>query len=68
LDDSEVLTMELVGEFWKLGTDQDLYRHFRRYHTAEFPALAKVHRTTFTRQAASPHFSRKEKTRPRLAR
>ena len=53
LDDSEVLTMELVGEFWKLGTDQDLYRHFRRYHTAEFPALAKVHRTTFTRQAAN---------------
>jgi hypothetical protein len=53
LDDSEVLTMELVGEFWKLGTDQDLYRHFRRYHTAEFPKLAKVHRTTFARQAAN---------------
>jgi hypothetical protein len=53
LDDSEVLTMELVGEFWKLGTDQDIYRHFRRYHTAEFPALAKVHRTTFARQAAN---------------
>jgi hypothetical protein len=53
LADREVLTMELVGEFWKLGTDQDLYRHFRRYHTAEFPALAKVHRTTFARQAAN---------------
>ena len=53
LADSEVLTMELVGEFWKLGTDQDLYRHFRRYHAAEFPALAKVHRTTFARQAAN---------------
>jgi hypothetical protein len=53
LADSEVLTMELVGEFWKLGTDQDLFRHFRRYHTAEFPALARVHRTTFVRQAAN---------------
>jgi Transposase DDE domain len=53
LSDSEVLTIELVGEFWKLGTDQDLFRHFRRYHAAEFPALARVHRTTFTRQAAN---------------
>jgi len=53
LADSEVITMELVGEFWKLGTDQDLFRHFRRYHTAEFPALARVHRTTFVRQAAN---------------
>jgi hypothetical protein len=53
LADSEVLTIELVGEFWKLGTDQDLFRHFRRYHLAEFPALASVHRTTFARQAAN---------------
>lgn len=53
LADSEVITMELVGEFWKLGTDQDLFRHFRRYHQAEFPALACVHRTTFARQAAN---------------
>ncbi len=53
LADSEVITMELVGEFWKLGTDQDLFRHFRRYHQAEFPALASVHRTTFARQAAN---------------
>ncbi len=53
LSDSEVITMELVGAFWKLGTDQDLFRHFRRYHTAEFPALAELDRTTFTRQAAN---------------
>jgi hypothetical protein len=53
LSDSEVITIELVGEFWKLGTDQDLFRHFRRYHTAEFPALARISRTTFTRQAAN---------------
>jgi DDE family transposase len=53
LADSEVLTIELAGEFWKLGTDRDLFRHFRRYHTAEFPALARLHRTTFARQAAN---------------
>jgi hypothetical protein len=53
LSDSEVITIELVGEFWKLGTDRDLFRHFRRYHIAEFPALAQVDRTTFTRQAAN---------------
>jgi len=53
LADSEVITIELVGEFWKLGTDQDLFRHFCRYHQAEFPALAHVHRTTFARQAAN---------------
>ncbi len=52
LADSEVITMELVGEFWKLHTDQDLFRHFRRYHLAEFPALAQLDRTTFARQAA----------------
>src|SRR5262249_10686334 len=54
LSDSEVIAIELVGEFWKLGTDQDLFRHFRRYHTAEFPALARVSRTTFTRPGRHP--------------
>ena len=53
LADSEVITIELVGELWKLGTDKDLFRHFRLYHKAEFPALAKVSRTTFVRQAAN---------------
>lgn len=27
--------------------------HFKRYHAAEFPALGRVHRTTFARQAAN---------------
>ncbi len=53
LADSEVLTMELVGEF--LGMDQDIaiYRYSRRCHPGWFPALRRVHRTTFTRQAAN---------------
>ena len=53
LHDSEVLTMEVVGEF--LGLDQDIaiYRYFRRAHPGWFPALLDIHRTTFTRQAAN---------------
>jgi Transposase DDE domain len=53
LADSEVITIELVGEFWGLDRDRALFRHFRMYHRAEFPALTRVHRTTFARQAAN---------------
>jgi hypothetical protein len=53
LADSEVITIELVGESWGLHTDKALFRHFRRYHLAEFPNLARVCRTTFARQAAN---------------
>lgn len=53
LADAEVLTLEVVGEF--LGYDQDvaIYDYFRRHHAALFPALPRVHRTTFVRQAAN---------------
>jgi hypothetical protein len=53
LADSEVVTMELVGEF--LGLDQDLaiYAYFRRHYAHFFPAIGRVHRTTFVRQAAN---------------
>jgi DDE family transposase len=53
LADSEVITIELVGEFWKLDADKDLFRHFRLYHKREFPALLNVCRTSFARQAAN---------------
>ncbi len=53
LADSEVITIEIVGEFWGLDADRELFRHFRSYHTAEFPALAHLSRTTFVRQAAN---------------
>jgi hypothetical protein len=53
LADSEVITIELAGEFWGLDTDRAIYRHFRAYHRAEFPALSRVDRTTFSRQAAN---------------
>lgn len=52
LHDTEVLTMELVGEW--LGFDQAraLYRYFRTHWAHYFPAIRQIHRTTFTRQAA----------------
>jgi hypothetical protein len=53
LTDSEVIAIELAGEFWSLDTDQRIFRHFRAYHTAEFPALAKISRSNFARQAAN---------------
>lgn len=53
LADAEVITMVAVGEF--LGYDQDaaIDRYFQRHHPDWFPALRRVHRTTFARQAAN---------------
>jgi Transposase DDE domain len=53
LSDSEVLTIECVGEFLGIDTDKGLYEHFRRYYQGWFPALGRIHRTTFVRQAAN---------------
>ena len=53
LADSEVLTIEAVGEFLGLGTDRALHAHFRRHFGHFFPGLRLVHRTTFLRQAAN---------------
>lgn len=53
LSDSEVLTIEIVGEFLRLDTDKDIYLFFRRHYGEWFPALGEVHRTTFARQAAN---------------
>src|ERR1700756_2677537 len=53
LRDSEVITLEVVGEWLGLDQDRQLFRFFRRYHLAEFPALGRIHRTTFVRQAAN---------------
>ncbi len=53
LSDSEVLTIEIVGEFLGLDTDKDIHLFFRRHYAEWFPALGAVHRTTFARQAAN---------------
>lgn len=53
LSDSEIITIELVGEFLGLDQDTQLFWYFRRHHADAFPALCHVHRTTFLRQAAN---------------
>jgi hypothetical protein len=53
LGDSEVLTVELVGEYLGLDCDTEVFSYFRRHYPHFFPALRTVHRTTFARQAAN---------------
>ena len=53
LSDSEVLTMEVVGEFLGIDEELALYRYFRRHWAAWFPQLQQVDRTTYTRQMAN---------------
>ena len=54
LYDSEVLTIEVVGEFLGLDEDTELFfAYFRRHYAHFFPNLGRVHRTTFARQAAN---------------
>lgn len=53
LDDREVLTMEIVGEFLGFDTDKGIFEFFARHYAEWFPASRRVHRTTFSRQAAN---------------
>ena len=51
LTDEEVITIELCGEFFKVGGDQEIFDHFQTYYREWFPGLRD--RTTFVRQAAN---------------
>lgn len=53
LCDSEVLTIEVIGAYLGLQNDSAIYHYFVRHYASFFPALPRVHRTTFTRQAAN---------------
>src|SRR5262249_48297890 len=53
LADSEVLTMEVVGEYLGLAQDSALFAYVRQHYAHFFPALRQLHRTTFVRQAAN---------------
>ena len=53
LSDAEVLTIEIVGEFLGLDTDEAIFRYFREHYGEWFPTLGEVHRTTFARQVAN---------------
>ena len=53
LSDTEVLTIEIVGEFLGMDTDKAIHLFFKRHYGAWFPALGEVHRNTFARQSAN---------------
>jgi len=51
LSDSEVLTMEIVGEYQGIDTDTGIWQYFRNHWLKLFPAIKT--RSTFVRQAAN---------------
>jgi hypothetical protein len=51
LSDSEVITLEVVGEFLGLETDMQIWRYGRRHWRGWFPGLGS--RTAFAKQAAN---------------
>lgn|SRR5574341_1628638 len=51
LTDEEVITMEICGEFFKLGGDQDIFDYFHTHYAEWFPQLRE--RSGFVRQAAN---------------
>jgi Transposase DDE domain len=53
LRDSEVLSIEVVGEFLGIDTESHIFAHFCRCYADWFPGWRKITRTTFTRQAAN---------------
>ncbi len=53
LSDAEVLTIEIIGEFLGIDTDEGIYLFFKRHYGEWFPTLGEVHRTTFARQSAN---------------
>ena len=68
LADSEVIAIELAGELWGRADDTAILRHFRAYHLAEFPALARVDRTRFARRAADLCWTKRQIQRRLAAR
>ncbi len=51
LGDSEVMTMEMVGEYLGIDADKAIWQYFRRHWLSLFPQLTS--RSTFVRQAAN---------------
>lgn len=51
LTDEEVITMEICGEYFKLGCDKDLFAYFHTHYLHFFPKLTE--RSMFVRQAAN---------------
>lgn len=53
LSDSEVITIETVGEYLGWNQDKQIFHYFRSHFSHFFPVLRQIHRTTFVRQAAN---------------
>jgi hypothetical protein len=53
LSDAEAITIAIAGEFLGIDADKQIYAHFRRYYPAEFPALARLSRSSLVRQLAN---------------
>jgi DDE family transposase len=51
LSDSEVITMEVIGEFLAIDTDKGIWSYFKTHYLYLFPHLKD--RTVFVRQAAN---------------
>jgi hypothetical protein len=51
LTDEEVITIEICGEYFKCGTDKDIFAYFVAHYQAFFPRLHE--RSLFVRQAAN---------------
>ncbi len=51
LTDSEVITMEIVGEYLGFSTDKAIYEYFKRHWRRYFPNIPD--RTSFVRQCAN---------------
>lgn len=51
LSDSEVITMEIVGEYCGIDTDKGIWSYFRHHWQPLFPDIAS--RSSFVRQAAN---------------
>ncbi len=51
LTDEEVITIEICGEYFKGGTDKDIFAYFRAHYQSYFPHLRD--RSLFVRQAAN---------------
>lgn len=47
LSDAEVLTMEIVGEFLKIGSEKGIHDYFNRHWISWFPNLSS--RVTFAK-------------------
>lgn len=52
LSDAEVITIEIVGEFFNIGSDKEIFWYFRSHWLHFFPDLT-CDRTTFSRQSAN---------------